>query len=339
MSEETENRSPLHQVEELWKQWYDTSSKVWSEASIPTDPFTFFKQWYESSQQTWSTAIEEIISNEQFVEAASHYMESYTTFYKNFRNLNEDYFSHLQLTTRSDVTRVAEMIISLENKVDSIQDACEDLQTHYPHLATLASIQPLESHLHSLQQQLDHFPATFKKIDDDLHKHLHTVEDKLDAIPLTLQKLDALPGLEQRLVTIENRLGELPSTLQKLDALPGLEQRLTTIEGRLDQLPSALQKLDALQGLDARLHSIEEKLHTLPATLTHHESSGQLEKRLDGVEQKLDKLVTLLEDRNTQQPVTKATATRTSRSSSAKTRTTPKTPEMVLEDTPSSTVE
>lgn len=187
MSEETGNRSPLHQIEEQWKQWYDTSSKVWSEAAIPVDPFTFFKQWYKSSHEAWSTAIEEVIGNEKFVEAASHYMESYATFYKNFRHLNEDYFSHLQLTTRSDVTRVAEMIVALENKVDSIQDAFEDFQSLYPQFATIKSIKQLDNHLQSLEQRLDQLPSAFKKIDDNLHQRLNSVEDKLNAIPPTLQ--------------------------------------------------------------------------------------------------------------------------------------------------------
>jgi polyhydroxyalkanoic acid synthase PhaR subunit len=247
MSEETGNRSPLYEVEEQWKQWYDASSKVWSEAAIPIDPFTFFKQWYESSHETWSKAIEEIIGNEKFVEAASHYVESYTTFYKNFRSLNEDYFSHLQLTTRSDLTRVAEMIITLENKVDSIQDAFEDFQSQYPQFATLASIQHLTIHQQALEQ-----------------------------------------------------------------------------------------KLDALPGLDARLNDIEEKLNALPATLIRNESSAHLEKRLDGVEQKLDTLVMMFERMNTSQTAVKATATRTSRSSNPKTRTSSKTPEVKSEETPSS---
>ena len=374
MSEETGNRSPLHQVEELWKQWYDTSSKVWSDAmtgastsygdpyglyrswlqtlengspnadttaqdapsdanptelwkqwiettsqawrqsfatnsdpfglttrwlemmeetrlkllresAVPNDPFTFFKQWYESSHEAWSKSIEEIIGNDKFVEAASRYMESYTTFYKNFRRLNEDYFSHLQLATRSDLTRVAELIIALENKVDSLQDASEDLQSHYSQFATLEALQPLANYLQSLVQ---------------------------------------------RVGEIESRLGELPSTLQKLDALPELSLRLDTIEGRLGEFPSALHKLDALQEIDARLHAIEGQLNALPNTLAGNEPDIHLEKRLDSVEQKLDTLITLLTQTNAHQPV-EATVNRVA--SNTKTRKAPKTPAKASEET------
>ena len=332
MSEDTGNRNPLHQVEELWKQWYDTSSKVWSnaltgaqtsygdpygvyhswlqtlegdqhthttaedapsdptptdlwkqwiettsqawrqsfatnydplglttrwlemmeeirlkllqETPTPTDPFTFFKQWYESSHEAWSKTIEEIIGNDKVVEAASRYMESYTTFYKNFRRLNEDYFSHLQLVTRSDLTRVAEMIIALENKVDSLQDISEELQSHYPQFATLDAIQPLTSHL----QTLEH-------------------------------------------------------------------------------------KLDAVQEVDTRLHAIEGKLNELPATFTTSEPDTNFTKRLDSVEQKLDTLIRLLTQTNTHHPAPEANV-RSSISSNTKTRKTPKIPKKVSEETP-----
>ncbi len=219
MSEETGNRSPLHQVEELWKQWYDTSSKVWSEASIPTDPFTFFKHWYESSHEAWSTAIEEIISNEKFIEAASHYMESYTTFYKNFRNLNEDYFSHLQLTTRSDVTRVAEMIIALENKVDSIQDAFEDFQSQSPQLATLELIQQLDVHQQSLEQRLN-------------DAHLNGIEDKLNALSASLTRSESSTHLEKRLDGVEQKLDKLIALLEHIDTQQPAAQATATRTSR-----------------------------------------------------------------------------------------------------------
>jgi DNA repair ATPase RecN len=241
MSEETGNHSPLHQVEELWKQWIETTSQAsrqsfatnsdpfglttrWlemmeetrlnllHETAIPNDPFTFFKQWYESSHEAWSKSSEEIIGNDKFVEAASRYMESYTTFYKNF--------SHLQLATRSDLTRVAELIIALENKVDSLQDASEDLQSHYPQLAAM---QPLADHLQSLVQ---------------------------------------------RVAAIESRLGELPSTLQKSEPDTHLEKRLDRVEQKLDTLITLLTQTNVHQPTEATTNSIVRNTKTRKAPKT-----------------------------------------------------------------------
>jgi polyhydroxyalkanoic acid synthase PhaR subunit len=394
MSEETRSHSPLDQAEELWKQWYETSSKVWTDvlegakesyvdpyglysswlktieesqgagtsgfastlnpqeiwkkwfemtgeiwhksqeigtnplgmttrwfevmeeirqklldgATISADPLTFFKQWYESSNEVWSKAIEEVIGTEKFVEATNRYVESYTTFYKAFRRLNEDYFSKLQLTTRADLAHVAEIIIALENKVDWVQDAFEDFQGQFPQFATLESIRLLGNHLENLESKLQKLPEALEKIDmlEDLGHRLDGIEGKLNEIPLALQKIDAIQGLDQRLGAVEWRLGEIPP---RLDAIQGLDQRISGVEDRLSELPGALEKVNAI---------------------------GGLEKRLDGVENKLDKLLTLLEQIGTRQPATTAPA-RTSQRRASKAKTAPhqETPETESEGTPS----
>lgn len=413
MTEETKSSSSPDQAEEIWKQWYETSFKVWSDIliggkegyadpyglyrswlkavedgqgtqgslaaldagetwkkwfeatgdiwrksqelgtdplgmttrwieimeearlkllnGVSIDPVASFKQWYDSSNEIWSKALEEIIGTEKFVEATNRYMESYTTFYKTFRRLNEDYFSHLQLTTRADLARVAEIIIALENKVDWIQDAFEDFQGQMPQIATLDSIRALATHLESLEDKLQQLPEALQKIDtlDDLSQRLTTIQGTLDGLPPTLQKLDTLSSLDQRLSSAEGHLGEIPPkldalqgldqrlgaiesssaeiapALQKLNAIQDLDQRLDGVESKLDKIPAALQKIDAVQDLDQRLAEVEGGLSELSGTLKKSEKSdatGALEKRLDGVENKLDRLFSLLEEMGTHQP-------------------------------------
>ncbi len=365
MTEETKSSSSLDQAEEIWKQWYETSFKVWSDIlvgakegyadpyglyrswlkaiedgqgaqgsltaldagetwkkwfevtgdiwrtsqelgtdplgmttrwieimeearlkllnGVSIDPIASFKQWYNSSNETWSKALEEIIGTEKFVEATNRYIESYTTFYKTFRRLNEDYFSHLQLTTRADLARVAEIIIALENKVDWIQDAFEDFQGQVPQFATLESIRALATHLESLEDKLQRLPEALQKIDilDDLSQRLTTIQGTLDGLPPTLQKLDALQSLDQRLSGAEWHLGEIPP---KLDALQGLDQRLSAIESSSAEIAPALQKLDALKGLDKRLHNVEGKLDEIPSGLQKLDVLQGLDQRLSSIE-------------------------------------------------------
>src|SRR6266487_1096018 len=384
MSEETRSSNSLDQIEEVWKQWYETSSKVWSDIlagtrenhvdpyglyrswlkavedgqeagdsiaaldpggtwkkwfettgdiwrqsqelgvdplgmttrwievmeearqkllnGVAIDPVAFFKQWYTSSNEIWSKALEEVIGTEKFVEAANRYMESYTTFYKTFRRLNEDYFSHLQLTTRADLARVAEIIVALDSKVDWIQDAFEDFQGQLPHVATLESIRMLANHLESL-------------------------EDKLQRLPETLQKIDSLQDLSPRLTAIEGRLDTLPPVLHKLDALQGLDLRLSAIESKSGEIAPALQKLDAIQELDLRLDGVEGKLSELSGTLAKNDATGDLEKRLDGVENKLDQLLSLLREMGTPQPAPPAPARTPQRRASRAKSTPEKAPE------------
>lgn len=91
-----------------------------------TDPSTFFREWYNATSEAWSKAAEEAVGSEQFMELNKRFLESYATFSKAWRLANEEYFRNLQLPTRSDITRVAELVVALEEKIDRIEDTLED---------------------------------------------------------------------------------------------------------------------------------------------------------------------------------------------------------------------
>jgi len=159
---------------ELWKQWYETSSNQWLEMmeearakmlageSLPTDPFTFFKQWYEATSETWSKVVGDVIGTEKFVEATSRFLESYTSFARTLRRTNEEYFRNLQLPTRSDIARVAELVVALEEKVDRIEDAFEEFQEG-PQVAISEVVEGLSKRLDRVESKLDKVLAALEK--------------------------------------------------------------------------------------------------------------------------------------------------------------------------------
>ncbi len=63
------------------------------------------------------------------METTTPLLESYASFFKTFRRANEEFFQNLQLPTRSDIARIAELVIALEEKVDQIDDALDDNQS------------------------------------------------------------------------------------------------------------------------------------------------------------------------------------------------------------------
>ncbi len=173
MSEEENTRRAMDPTE-LWKQWYETSSSQWLEMmeearakmlageSLPADPFTFFKQWYEATSETWSKVVGDVIGTEKFVEATSRFLESYTSFARTLRRTNEEYFRNLQLPTRSDIARVAELVVALEEKVDRIEDAFEEFQEG-PQVAISEVVEGLSKRLDRVESKLDKVLATLEK--------------------------------------------------------------------------------------------------------------------------------------------------------------------------------
>lgn len=172
---------PLGLTTHLLEMIEEARAKMQADGNFPADPFTFFKQWYDATNEAWANAIGEAIGTEKFMEGVSRFIESYTSFHRTFRRTSEEYFRNLQLPTRSDVARVAELVIALEEKVDRIEDACEDFEDGYAHLATSETVAGLAEQLERVES----------KAVEGLAKRLDQVESKLDKVLAALKKIEA----------------------------------------------------------------------------------------------------------------------------------------------------
>lgn len=278
-------------IQELWKQWFDTTTQVWRKATEkgmdplgltsqwlklmeesrarlttrdtpPTDPFTFFKQWYDATSESWSRVVGETFGNEKFVEATRQFLESYTSFYSTLRHNSEEYLRNLQFATRSDMTRVAGLVVALEEKVDHVEEALGDFADGSFHIATDESV---------------------RKLIDDLSR----VENSISALPTSSDT----EALTQRLAMVEGAIGALPTSSDT----EALAKRLDKIEASLRELPG---KID-IQLVTERLDSVESRLEQLSVAYAKAESVNALTRRLDGVEHKLDRVLAALEKLNT----------------------------------------
>jgi polyhydroxyalkanoic acid synthase PhaR subunit len=228
---------------EAWKRWFEASTAIWgkaagqgpdplglttrwlemmeearariAEGNIPADPFAFMKQWYDATSETWATAVGDIIGTEQFMESASQFMESYTSLYMIFRRANEEFFGNLQLPTRSDMARVAELVIAVEDKVEQIEDALEDFGDRYA-----------------------------KVVAGNQEARLEQVERKLDALSSSLQKLTTVDTLDKRLDRLESKLDELLTTLEKSEdkELPKTSQSINSTRSKVQAEKRASSK-------------------------------------------------------------------------------------------------
>ena len=69
----------------------------------------------------------------------------------------------MQLPTRSDIARVAGLVVSLEEKVDTIEDALEGLKERFAQAETSkAGDGRLEKRLQQIERKLDTLLATLK---------------------------------------------------------------------------------------------------------------------------------------------------------------------------------
>lgn len=263
-------------IQELWKQWFDATTQVWHKAvetgadplgltgqwlklmeesrarfmageaggasgasgALPGDPFSFFKQWYEATSESWSRIAGETFSNEKFIEAASQFLESYTGFYRTLRHSSEEYLRNLQFATRSDVARVAGLVVALEEKIDHIEEALGDFADGSFQIATDESVSKLAGELARVKGSIGALPT--KADIESLAQRLDKVEDSVREIPT---KIDMQP-LARRLDNVESNLEQLSAGYAKAEAVQALTKRLDGVENKLDRVLEAVEKLN-----------------------------------------------------------------------------------------------
>ncbi len=199
--------------QEFWKQWLESMIEMWGKGSQigvdplglttqwlemmeearskhlagirqPADPFTFFKQWYDITSEVWSRSIGDLIGTEKFMEMSSEILKSSTSFYATMRRANEESLRNLQLPSRADLARVAQLVVNLEEKVDSIEDSVEKFEDSVGRARSrFLQVETRLSPIEHLDQQTQ-----------GLTERLERVEQKLDALVALLEKREAGPS-------------------------------------------------------------------------------------------------------------------------------------------------
>jgi polyhydroxyalkanoic acid synthase PhaR subunit len=173
--------------------------------NLPADPLQFATQWYNATSGPFSDFIGDVIEREEFLEPSSQFLQSYAGFYKVFKRNSEEYLKSLQLPVQSDISRVAGLVINLEDKVDRIEEALEDLGDA---TAAAAAIETPEA-------------ASAESV--------KTLDNKVDKVE------EMLKGLGDANAAIET------PEVASAESVRVLEGRLDSVEGKLDRVLAALE--------------------------------------------------------------------------------------------------
>ncbi len=178
-------------VQDVWRRWFESAGESWrrgaelgqnamevlprwtqmleeardnllAAGAPPTDPLQLAAQWYNATSGPFSNFVGDLIEREEFLEPSSRFLQSYASFYKVFRRNSEEYLKNLQLPVRSDITRIAGLVVNLEDKVDRIEEVLEDFEFGYATPATAESVQNLERRLDRVEGKLDRLLAALE---------------------------------------------------------------------------------------------------------------------------------------------------------------------------------
>ena len=140
----------------------EAGANLMSVGSFPKDPLEFAVQWYNATSGPFSEFVQDALEEERFLEPASQWLQSYASFYKVFRERSEEYLKSLQVPVRSDITRVAGLVVALEDKVDRLEEAFEEFEYGYAKPATAEEVGELEKRLDRVEGKLDRLLAALE---------------------------------------------------------------------------------------------------------------------------------------------------------------------------------
>ena len=256
------------EAQNLWNQWFEANQYFWQKAAkvgeeavdltprwfamldqirnnllsaegYPTDPLQFTTRLYNATSGPLSDFVGDLIEREEILDVSSQFLQNYASFYKVFRRNSEEYLKGLSLPVRSDVTRVAGLVVALEDKMDRLEEAFEDFEYGYASPATAESVGAVEERIGRLEEAFGRIEgaadgaATADSV-SGLEKRLDDVEGKLDQILTALQSApqnggpQAETSQEQEEATEED--GEVRATAAARRKARELSVDLTEVE-------------------------------------------------------------------------------------------------------------
>jgi pyruvate/2-oxoglutarate dehydrogenase complex dihydrolipoamide acyltransferase (E2) component len=168
--------------------------------NLPADPLQFATRWYNATSGPFSDFVGDVIEREEFLEPSSQFLQSYASFYKVFKRNSEEYLKSLQLPVRSDISRVAGLVINLEDKIDRIEEVLEDFEYTPAKPATADSIEALEGRIDGIERALKRVSQTGAQA--ATAESVQTLDGRLDGVE---GKLDRL------LAALEGQNGDAPA--------------------------------------------------------------------------------------------------------------------------------
>src|SRR5438477_12379046 len=97
-------------------------------SSRPVDPFELWRQIYETNERAWSAVLERTVNNPAFAESTGKILETFLSAQKTVRENMRSYLEQINLPTREDIARLGELIVSLEEKVDQLDDRLSNIE-------------------------------------------------------------------------------------------------------------------------------------------------------------------------------------------------------------------
>ncbi len=179
------------EIEEMWRHWFRGTARgfrggpgggpagnlgpLWdqmaqsireetvSRGGLPEDPVEFFLRWYEKSSEEWAKTADELLAKGETVESNARLQEGVARSYRELKRASEEGLKNLQIPSRSDLARVAKLVVGIENKLDRLEEAFGEFVYGGAEPATAESVRGLQERMDGLEEKMDRILAALEK--------------------------------------------------------------------------------------------------------------------------------------------------------------------------------
>ncbi|MGF1472128.1 MAG: E3 binding domain-containing protein [Rubrobacteraceae bacterium] len=149
--------------------WAEAIGEFWQQmlgpGGPPVDPLEFYQRWYSAVSAPLSEVASETLENESFLQYSRQFFRYYATFDRMFRRLSQEYFSWLQVATGPDAARIASLVVTVDERVDQLEEALEDSDFGREGVARAEDAAELKKRLERVEERLGQLDRVEGKLD------------------------------------------------------------------------------------------------------------------------------------------------------------------------------
>ncbi len=149
--------------------WAEMVGEFWQQMlgqdGPPVDPLDFYQRCYKAASGPLSEIATETLENDSFLEYSRQAFRYYATLDRMFGRLAEEYFGRLHLSTSSESTRIAGLVVAVDERIDRLEDALEDSDYGREGVATDSDVGDLKERLERVEGRLEQLDRVEEKLD------------------------------------------------------------------------------------------------------------------------------------------------------------------------------
>ncbi|MHB1134543.1 MAG: hypothetical protein ACYC4L_19400 [Chloroflexota bacterium] len=160
------------------------------------DPFETWRKMYDATEQAWTNALKEMTTTPSYVEAQGKMLEVFLAYQKLIRDAMSTQLTSFNLPSRDDVSRLGELSVGVEEKVDQLVDRIG--QVEEPMRAVEQSLKQLSKKMAQPDEAMDEMRQQVGRV-AGIEKSVNKLSDRLEKIE------SALAGLGEQLSRLESQ--------------------------------------------------------------------------------------------------------------------------------------